>query len=57
MAFNPFAMFPLNAKIKKKSAAFVSFIQAITSQLVDQFRFVKAGDEGFITQIYCDFSA
>lgn len=46
MAFNPFAMFPPNTK---KSAAFVSFIQAITSQLVDQFRFVKGSNKGFIT--------
>lgn len=48
MAFNLFDMFPPNPK-EKKTAAFVSFIQAITSQLVDQFRFVKGGRKGFIT--------
>lgn len=49
MAFNLFDMFPPNPKEKKKSAAFVSFIQAITSQLVDQFRFVKGVRKEFIT--------
>lgn len=49
MAFNPFAMFPPNTKKQNKSEAFVSSIQAITSQLVDQFRFVKGGNNGFIT--------
>lgn len=46
MAFNPFDMFLPNTK---ESAAFVSVIQAITSQRVDHFRFVKAGNKGFVT--------
>lgn len=46
MAFNPFDMFPPNTK---EFAAFVSVIQAITSQLVDHFRFVKGANKGFVT--------
>lgn len=45
MAFNLFDMFPPNTQ---KSAPAVCLIQAITLELVDQFRFVKDGNAGFI---------
>lgn len=49
MAFNLFDMFPPNPK-EKKICSFCFFYSGhYTSQLVDQFRFVKGGRKGFIT--------
>lgn len=54
MAFNPFDMFPPNAKKKQqqhKTASFVSCTETITSQLVDQVCFVKGGNKGFTSYL------